>query len=68
MKEIPELDAWRLLAGELAYEGYSLFQFQYDADGPTGFCARFWRPSGPDIEIMTRNRAVERAIIAFNSK
>ena len=68
MKEIPDLEAWLSLAGELAINGYRLFQFQYDADEPTGFQAHFWRQGRPNVEIMTRSRAVELKIIGFNGE
>jgi hypothetical protein len=68
MKEIPDLDQWRSLAGELAEAGYRLSQFQYAANEPTGFLAWFWSAGRPQIEIMTRSRAVELAIVAYNEE
>jgi hypothetical protein len=67
MREIASLDDWAALAAELREDGYSLSQWQYNFDALQGFHAWFWRSGGSQLEAVTRNCAVQKAIICFKN-
>jgi len=48
--------------------GYRLHQTQYGWDSKEGFCAMFLCPGRNDIELTTRNQAVQKRIMEYNSE
>lgn len=66
MMEIKSLDQWRSLAALLHKHGYRLWQMQYSFQDPEGFHAWFSKSGRPDVEIVTRDPDVQRAIVRFN--
>jgi len=46
--------------------GWQLWQMQYSFDHPEGFHAWFYKSREPDIEVITHNEDVQKAIISFN--
>jgi len=62
---IDTLERWADAVEYFRNNEYSLFQFGNDVDTPEGFHAIYWRPEGPDIEIITYNQDVCDAIFEF---
>lgn len=63
MKAIESLAEWLPLSAELSARGYKIYQSQYRASSPEGFHAWFWAEDRPDVEIVTHNNDVYRAIM-----
>lgn len=51
----------------LRANGWGLWQMQYSWDLPEGFHAWFGKVGEEEIEIVTHNEEVEKAIVMFNS-
>ena len=47
--------------------GYLPWQYQYQWDSPEGFHAWFMKAGVEDIEVITRNEEVHKAIMNFGS-
>lgn len=65
MKVIETIEEWATLAAELRAAGYTLYQFQFDAQEPEGFHAWFWASKRPQVHIVTRDPRVQEAIIKY---
>jgi hypothetical protein len=63
--EVKDLEQWAALAGELQASGYTRFMWQFGTDRPEGLFGWFVSPGRPDIEIMTRDPAVEEAALKY---
>lgn len=68
MKLIESLDAWLSLAAELREDEYAIWQMQYAANQPEGLHVWFWASDRPDIEIVTHDNAVQKAILKYKYK
>jgi len=62
---IPSLVQWIPTASELSARGYQRYQIQYRPDSPEGFHAWFWAADRPDVEIVTQNEEVCKAIMKY---
>jgi hypothetical protein len=56
----------KFLAG-CRQRGWKVWQMQYKYYSPEGFHAWFILPREPDIEVVTHNKAVQDAIVEYNS-
>ncbi len=68
MKKIESLEQWNALSAKLTENGYHIGQWQYDTAHSEGFHARFTASEKPDIEFVTYNEDVYKAIIKFRPK
>lgn len=66
MKKIETMEKWNILAAALHEKGYRLWQMQYSWDDKEGFHGWFLHAEKLDVEVITHNGDVERAIVAFN--
>ncbi len=48
--------------------GWHVWQMQFRWNLPEGFHAWFMKAGHGDIEVVTKNKEVEKAIVAFNVK
>jgi hypothetical protein len=53
------------MAGLLSKHGYSLWQFQYGYSDPEGFHARFAKTGRQNVEVVTHNSEVQKAIVQY---
>ena len=53
---------------KLRFEGWDVWQMQYQWYHPEGFHAWFWKTGHEDIELVTHNEDVQKAIVSFNAK
>jgi len=51
---------------KLRAHGWTVWQMQYQAADPEGFHAWFQKSGEEDIEIVTFNEDVQKAIVGFN--
>lgn len=63
MKQIESLDDWLALAAELREDEYAIWQMQYAANQPEGLHVWFWSSERDDIEVVTQNRNIQKAIL-----
>jgi hypothetical protein len=68
MMRIESLDAWNRLLPRLVAYGYDRYCTQHDVDDPEGYHAWFWSSGRPDLEIVTHNKDVKAAIMAFECR
>ncbi|MEA4893315.1 MAG: hypothetical protein VB085_12285 [Peptococcaceae bacterium] len=69
MLRLYDLDGWLYFARGLARQGYTLYQIQYGVDCPEGLIARFMTlDDRPNIEVVTQDRDVAAAILAYKPK
>lgn len=64
---IETIEEWSAYSELLAKMGYKLWQWQYRAEGPEGFHARFFVSGKPDVEIITHSEEVENAIVSYRA-
>ncbi len=67
MKVIDTLEKWNILAYAMKEKGYRLWQMQYSWDSPEGFHAWFSHPIKQNVEVVTKNIEVEKAIVKYNA-
>lgn len=67
MKIIESIEHWNILAAAMRDKGYTLWQMQYNHVHHEGFHAWFYKSGKDDVEVVTHNRAVEMAIVNYNS-
>ena len=65
MKNIDTLDEWADLSKLLKRHGYVLWQMQYRISDPEGFQARFSSKGKSEVEIVTYEEKVYKAIIRY---
>lgn len=65
MKRIDTLDEWAELYKLLKRHGYVLWQMQYRISDPEGFHARFSSQGRSEVEIVTFDEKVYKAIIRY---
>jgi hypothetical protein len=49
-------------------EGWHVWQMQYRWNHPEGFHTWFMLAGHDDVEVVTRNKEVQKAIVAYNTK
>lgn len=67
MKRIDSIEKWNILSAAMKEKGYRLWQMQYGWDMPEGFHAWFAKDGKNDVEVVTFDESVQKAIIDFNS-
>lgn len=65
VRMIETMEHWRQAEAYLRENGFHLWQTQYAADCPDGFHVWFMKARTSDIEIVTHNPDVQRAIVKF---
>ena len=60
---IKSKEKWKAFSDKFHSHGWKLWQMQYYWDLPEGFHAWFWLSGKEDIEIVTYNEDVQRAIV-----
>lgn len=67
MKLIETLENWNILATAMKEKGWRLWQTQFIFDNEEGFHAWFRKDNKPEVEVVTHNEEVQKAIISYNS-
>lgn len=65
IRKINTIERWKIANDYLSQNNYTLWQMQYDTKSPEGFHARFYVTGKPDIEIITFNEEVYKAILKY---
>jgi len=65
MTIIPSLAAWLPISTELSTRGYQRYIIQYRPESPEGFHAWFWAEGRPDVEVVTHDEGVCKAIMKY---
>lgn len=65
IRYVDMLDKWRVLASVMKEKGWRR-QLQYDFKHEEGFHAWFKKEGKEDVEVITRNERVEKAIVEYN--
>ena len=60
------LQRWNKMSTQLAERHYTIFQYQYDIDCPTGFIITCMADSRPNVSIATYSADVKKAMIKYN--
>lgn len=68
MKIINDMTECARILDKFRSEGWHVWQMQFRWNLPEGFHAWFMKVGYKDIEIVTKNKEVEKAIVAFNEK
>jgi hypothetical protein len=68
MKIIESIDQWNKFELKLKEHGYERWQMQFDINHPEGFHAWFWKADNKDIEVITHNEEVYKAIVQYSFK
>lgn len=62
MKKIETIEQWNILCAALKGKGWRLWQMQYRWNDENGFHAWFWKADKADVEVVTYNEEVQKAI------
>jgi len=62
---INTMDKCNQFLDKLKLNGWKCWQMQYRWNDENGFHAWFWKTGEKDIEIVTHNKDVQRAIVKF---
>jgi hypothetical protein len=65
---INSMDKCYEILNKFRAEGLHVWQMQYRWNLTEGFHAWFMKAGHEDIEVVTKNKEVEAAIVAFNAK
>jgi hypothetical protein len=68
MKTINDITECKWFLDNLRATGWTVWQMQYRWNHPEGFHAWFMLAGHEDIEVVTKNKDVQKEIVAYNTK